>query len=116
MINGHDYSQYVKKTGYGWSRSDLDSAQSTRTKDGRLRRDKLAAKRKLTYSVMGMTRQMLAQLDDDLSQPTFQAAYMDLHGQMTREFYCSSFSASLTTTLRDGPDAWTSDSFTLIEV
>lgn len=73
VINGHDYSKYIKNTGYGWSRNDLDSSETTRVKNGTLRRKNIAAKRKLTYAVMGMTRAQLAQLDDDLSQETFSA-------------------------------------------
>lgn len=116
IINGHDYSKYVKNTGYGWGRNDLDSSQTTRTKDGTLRRDKIGTKRKITYEVMGMTRQQIAQLDDDLSQTTFTATYMDLHGQMTRTFYCANFNAYLTTTKRDDEFAWRSDPFTITEV
>ncbi len=94
----------------------MDSDKSTRTKDGRMRRDKITTKRKVTYEVMGMTRAQLAQLDDDLSQTEFTATYMDLHGQMTRTFYCANFNASLTTTRRDDEFAWRSDPFTLTEV
>lgn len=116
IINGHDYSKYIKKTGYGWSRNDIDGPKATRTKDARMRRDKLATKRKITYEAMGMTRAQLAQLDDDLSQETFSATFMDLHGQMTREFYCSTFEADLNTTRRDNEDTWSSRPFTLTEV
>ncbi|MCI8714306.1 MAG: hypothetical protein HFF66_00725 [Oscillospiraceae bacterium] len=116
IINGHDYSKFIKNTGYGWTRNDLDSDKSTRTKDGRLRRDKIGTKRKITYEVMGMTRQQLAQLDDDLSKDTFSATYMDLHGTATKEFYCSSFGGRLTTTRRDDDTSWQSDPFTIIEV
>lgn len=116
IINGHDYSKFVKNTGYGWGRSDLDSSQTTRTKDGTLRRDKITTKRKVTYEAIGMTRAQLAQLDDDLSQTTFTATYMDLHGQMTRTFYCANFNASLTTTKRDDENSWKSDPFTITEV
>lgn len=116
IINGHDYSKFVTVSGYGWARNDLDSSNTTRTKDGTLRRDKIATKRKMTLEVAGMKRRELAQLDDDLSQSTFTATYMDLHGQMTRTFYCASFSAALTTTKRDDEFTWRSEPFTLTEV
>lgn len=116
IINGHDYSKFIKNTGYGWGRSDIDSSQTTRTKKGDLRRAKICTKRKITYEVMGLKRTELAQLDDDLSQATFTATYMDLHGQMTRTFYCANFSASLTTTKRDDEFTWKSEPFTLTEV
>lgn len=116
IINGHDYSKYVKKSGFGWSRNDLDSDKSTRTKNGTLRRDKIATKRSLSYDIMGMTRDQLAQLDDDLSEPTFSATYEDLHGKMNKTFYCSSFSATLNTTTVEDGNSWTAGTFMIIEV
>lgn len=116
IINGHDYSKHIKNTGYGWSRNDLDSSQTTRTKNGKLRRVKIGTKRKLTYEVMGMSRQELVQLDNDLSKTTFTATYMDLHGQSTKEFYCSSFMANLVTVAGNPDGEWKSEPFSLIEV
>lgn len=114
IINGHDYSCYATQRGYGWSRNDLDSTNSTRgTKNGRMRRDKITTKRKLTFTVRGMTREMLAQLDNDLSAVTFQATYMDLHGQMTREFYCPTFQADM---VSGKHDTWESQPFDITEV
>ena len=115
VINGHDYSPYIERAGYGWSREDLDGENAGRTKDGKMRRDKVAAKRKLSYTLMHMARAQLAQLDTDLSAPTFTAAYLDLHGRQTRTFYSSSFSC----TLQDasfGDGEWNGASFNLIEV
>lgn len=115
-INGHDYSRFVEASGYGWSREDLDSEKTTRTKDGRMRRDKITTKRKLSYSLFHMTREQLSQLDDDLSPATFSVTYFDLHGSMTKEFYCSSFSATLDTAYSEDGTAWSGASFNLIEV
>lgn len=116
IINGNDYSRYVEGKGYGWTRNDLDTENTLRTKDGKLRRDKITTKRTVSFKMMNMTRTQLAQLDDDLSQPTFQASYLDLHGMQTREFYCSSFTATLTD-IQDGRfETWEGASFTMIEV
>lgn len=115
VINGHDYSKYVKRKGVGWSRNDLDSEKTTRTKDGNLRRDKIGTKRKMSYSMMNMERELLAQLDDDLSASTFTAKYMDLHGIQSRTFYCSSFQATLEE-IQDGVAQWGDASFNMIEV
>ena len=115
IINGHDYSRFIQRKGYGWSREDLDSENTQRTKGGKLRRDKIATKRKLSYTLMKMTREQFAQLDNDLSSPTFSATYLDLHGQQTRTFYCSSFSAALVEAAgREGQ--WDEASFNMIEV
>lgn len=116
IINGHDYSKFVLQNGYGWARNDLDSDKSTRTKDGTMRRVKITEKRKLSYTLYGMTREQLAQLDDDLRQTTFTATFMDLHGKMTRKFYCSGISASLNTTKNSGANSWTVEKFDITEV
>ena len=60
ILNGHDYSPYIERAGYGWSREDLDSENTGRTKDGKMRRDKGATKRKLSYTLLHMTRAPLA--------------------------------------------------------
>lgn len=114
-INGHDYSQYVESKGYGWSRNDLDSENTTRTKDGKMRRDKITTKRKCSFTLWGMTRELLAQLDDDLSAATFSATYLDLHGVQTRTFYCSSFSVTCAECV-DGESDWEEATFNMTEV
>ena len=115
IINNHDYSKYVISKGYTWSREDLDSEKSTRTKDGVMHRDRITTKRKLQYDVRGMNRELLEQLDDDLSQVTFSVTYTDLHGAQTRNFYCSSFSAAM---VNDNDDSysWEASSFSITEV
>lgn len=115
IINGHDYSRYIERQGYGWSREDLDGENTGRTKDGKMRRDKITTKRKLSYSMVNMSRALLAQLDNDLSAPTFSATYLDLHGKQTRTFYSSSFSCTLNE-LYGEDGQWGEASFNLIEV
>lgn len=117
IINGHDYSKHIQRGGYGWSREDLDSENTIRTKDGRLRRDKIGTKRKLSYTTMDtMSREQLAQLDNDLSNPTFIATYLDLHGKQTRLFYCSSFSTKMVEVQDSKHEMWEKASFNMIEV
>lgn len=111
----HDYSRFIKRKGCGWSRDDLDSENTVRPKNGRLRRDKITEKRNLSYDVMNMKRAELAQLDDDLSQPTFTATFLDLHGKQTREFYCSSFKATLGE-ITDEDGQWEDATFNMHEV
>ena len=41
IINGTDYSDAIATKGYGWSRNDLDSDNTTRTKDGKCAATKL---------------------------------------------------------------------------
>lgn len=115
IINGHDYSRYVERKGVAWERNDLDGDDSGRTMDGLMHRAKITTKRKLGYKLMHMTRQLMAQLDDDLSEETFSATYLDLHGKQTRTFYCTSFKATTAEVLNEDGD-WEEASFNMIEV
>lgn len=115
VINGHDYSRFIENKGVGWSRNDLDSDKTTRTKAGTMRRFKITTKRKMSFTLFGMTSEELAQLDNDLSQSTFSAKYLDLHGVMTKTFYCSSFSATLSEVQRGNP-VWEGATFSMTEV
>lgn len=114
IINGHDWSSLIQGKGYGWTRNDLDSSQTKRPKNGVMRRDKIGAKRKLSFTTMPAPRETLAQLDDDLSQTFFDATYLDLHGVMTRTFYCTSFETSLEEAAGEHED-WSSATFNMIE-
>jgi len=62
IINGHDYSRFVERKGLAWSRNDLDSDKTTRTKDGKMRRDKVCTKRKNSYTLINMTQPELAKV------------------------------------------------------
>ena len=64
---------------------------------------------------MNMTQEELAQLDTDLSAATFTAKYLDLHGVMTKTFYCSSFAATLASA-SDTESEWDGASFSMTEV
>lgn len=114
-IGGVDYSAHIEAKGIGWSRNDVDSEKTKRVKSGTLRRDKITTKRKLSYKLIHMTREQLAALDDALSEPTFSATYMDLHGQQTRKFYCSSFSATQDSAYSEDGE-WSGAAFDMIEV
>ncbi len=114
IINDHDWSALVQRKGYGWTRNDLDSGQTGRPKNGVMRRNKIGTKRKLSFTTMPAARETLAQLDDDLSAKFFDATYLDLHGVMTRTFYCTSFETTLAEAA-DGREDWESASFNIIE-
>lgn len=116
IINAHDYTTWVADDGFEWSRDDLDSEKTTRTKDGKMRRDKITEKRNLTYTMRPMPEKLAAQLDTDLHTPTFSVKYHDLHGDETRQFYCSQFPAKLRQ-VTDGKNLmWDGISFNLHEI
>lgn len=115
-INGHDYTRYVADGGYDWSRDDLDSEKTKRVRSGKLRRDKITEKRNLTFKMLAMPDALAAQLDTDLHAPTFDVRYRDLHGEQTREFYCSQFPAKLRQVIDGGSLMWDGISFSLHEI
>lgn len=110
-----DMSKYVERKGLAWQRNDIDSTKTTRTKDGKLRRDKITDKRTIGYTLANVPEDKLAALDTALSASTFSATYQDLHGVQTRTFYCSSFKATLAAAYDSG-SVWEGAEFTMIEV
>ena len=116
IINGHDYSTWIADDGYSWSRDDLDSENTVRVKSGKMRRDKITEKRNLTFRMRPMPEPLAAQLDTDLHTATFYAMYHDLHGDQTREFYCSQFPANLRQIIDESNLMWGGISFNLHEI
>ncbi len=116
VINGHDYTRWIEDDGYDWSRDDIDSEKTVRTKDGKMRRDKITEKRNLSYNMLPMPQDIAAQLDTDLHDPEFSATYQDLHGQQTRKFYCSKFPGKLRQVIDEGHLMWQGISFNLHEI
>ena len=116
VINGHDYTRWIEDDGYTWSRDDIDSEKTVRVKTGEMRRDKITEKRNLTFKMLPMPEALAAQLDTDLHAATFNVKYRDLHGEQTREFYCSQFPAKLRQVVDKGNLLWDGISFNLHEI
>ena len=116
VINGHDYTRWVTADGYDWSRDDLDSEKTVRVKTGNMRRDKVTEKRNLTYQMRPMPEELAAQLDTDLHAAQFSVRYHDLHGDQTRQFYCSKFPARLQQVVKEDKLMWAGISFSLHEI
>lgn len=116
IINGHDYSRFVADSGFSWSRDDLDTEKSVRTKDGRMRRDRITEKRNLSYTMLPMPEDQAARLDTDLTGAEFTVRYHDMHGEQQRSFYCSQFSGGLHQITGGGQLLWEGISFKLHEI
>lgn len=115
IINGHDYSHYIVSKGVSWTRNSMDSEKSNRNvMTGRMNRYPIADKRTVSYTLMDLSREELAQLDSDLSATFFTATYLDLHGVTTKDFYCTSFKAT-TDVVHEDDSTWCDASFTMIE-
>lgn len=116
VINGHDYSRWIEDGGYSWSRDDLDSENTRRSKAGKMRRHKITEKRNMTFTMIPMPESLAAQLDTDLHRATFYVTYHDLHGDQTREFYCSQFPANLRQVIDENNMRWDGISFSIHEI
>jgi len=114
IIGGVDYSKHIERQGMTWTRNDIDTDKTVRTKDGKIRRDKIGTKRKLSFKLIRMTRQQLAALDDALSETFYDATYMDLHGIQTRRFYTSEFTSTLES-MYSADGEWGEAEFNMIE-
>ena len=114
-IGEHDWSYLIESRGYGWKRNDLDDESTTRTKQGKMRRKKVAEKLTLTYKTLSASREEFAALNADLQQPTFSATVLGLGGPVEKDFYCTSFSTTLIG-IFNGKEMWDGAEFTLIEV
>ena len=118
VIEGTDYTPFIRRAGLSWSRNDLDSEKTIRLKNTKIRRVKLGTKRKVSFELRGtasdLTREMLADLDTKLSRTIYSATYLDLHGVQTRRFYTSSFSVTLEEAGENG-SVWNGAAFDMIE-
>jgi len=114
IINGVDYSKHIECKGLSWTRNDIDTEKTVRTKDGKIRRDKIGTKRKLSFKLIHMTRGQLEALDDALSATFYSATYMDLHGIQTRRFYTTELSSTLES-MYSNDGEWGSAAFNMIE-
>ena len=115
IINGHNYTKWVKKGGFKWSRNDVDSKKSVRVIAGAtMRRDKLGTKRKLSWTMLRMPEDMAAQLDSDLSADFYQATIRDMHGESSITAYTTSVSAELAEDT-DDQRYWDNFTFDMIE-
>lgn len=116
MDEWHDYTPYIKRGGFTYSRNDLDSEQTKRTKDGTLRRKKITEKLKFPFTIRSIPREILAQLDTDLRQETFEFIYYGIHGEGQSVFYCSSFEVTLEEVTQDGKsELWNETTFNVTE-
>ena len=118
MVGDEDFSDIVAAGGIKWSRNDIDSAKTSRSKlDAKMHRKRLAIKRKLSVSCMRMGVDRMKALNAAIMPETVSVTFLDpIAGEhITRTFYGSTVEA--TTQITVGDDVyWDGTSFNLIEV
>lgn len=117
-VGDKDFSDIVGAGGIKWSRNDIDSAKTGRSKlDAQMHRKRLAIKRKLSVSCLSMGISRMKELNAAIMPETVSVTFLDpIAGEpITRTFYGSTVEA--TTLITVGDDVrWDSTSFNLIEV
>lgn len=116
-VGDTDFSHLLMESAIRWSRNDIDTEKTGRSKmDGKMYRKRLAIKRKLQISCRRMDTTTMIALNKALLPETIQVTFLDaVEGQVTKTFYGSSVEAA-TMMMIDDETYWEDCSFNLIEV
>lgn len=116
-INGVDITDYIAFRGLKWQRSDIDAAESGRTMDGTMRRQRVAKKRRLDVTCRPLKESEVATVLSLIDPEWVTVQYFDpQEGQMvTRTMYSNNYPASFLIHRVNGEDLWDGITFPLIE-
>lgn len=117
-IGDKDFTRFLTEGGLKWSRNDIDSELTKRSKlTAKMYRKRLAVKRKLSVSCKRMTTAEVKELNQAILPEKISVTYLDpLEGQVvTKEFYGSSVDATTQITMGD-ETYWDGVSFNIIEM
>lgn len=120
IINGHDYTRYVKqKTGLSWQRDNTNDKDAGRDGSETMHTNVTSHQRSLKMKLGPMPFSVAQQLERDLQGDDFGVSvrYPDLfNGICTRRFYNTSISAAEEQFMEDGEIVVDNVSFTLISI
>lgn len=115
-LDNVDFSNLLEEGGIKWSRNDLDSDATGRDLTGRMRRKRIATKRKLGFTCLRMDTETMMRLNEALMPQTVKVTYLDpIDGISTRTFYGSTVEAT-TQIVINGETYWEGTAFSLIEM
>ena len=103
-IGDKDFTRLLTEGGLKWSRNDIDSELTKRSKlTAKMYRKRLAVKRKLSVSCKRMTTAEVKELNQAILPEKISVTYLDpLEGQVvTKDFYGSSADATTQITMGD---------------
>ena len=117
-VGDKDLTSLLAEGGLKWSRNDIDSELTKRSKlTAKMYRKRLAVKRKLSVSCKRMTTAEVKELNQAILPEKISVTYLDpLEGQVvTKDFYGSSVDA--TTQISIGDETyWDGVGFNIIEM
>lgn len=116
-VGSTDISGYIAAGGFKWSKNDIDASGSGRSKDGAMRRKRVASKHKLQVTCRPLSGPQLASLVSALSPETVSVEYLNPASATTRTatFYGSSVNAATVMDLGDDV-RYDNVTFDLVEV
>lgn len=117
-VGDKDLTHLLVEGGLKWSRNDIDSELTKRSKlTAKMYRKRLAVKRKLSVSCRRMTTAEIKELNQAILPEKISVTYLDpLEGQVvTKDFYGSSVDATTQITMGD-ETYWDGVSFNIIEM
>lgn len=117
-VGDKDLTSLLVEGGLKWSRNDIDSELTKRSKlTAKMYRKRLAVKRKLSVTCKRMTTAEVKELNQAILPEKISVTYLDpLEGQVvTKDFYGSSVDATTQITIGDEV-YWDGVSFNIIEM
>lgn len=118
IINGYDFSGYIKPGGYQWKRNDIDSDKAGRvTMEMKMYRDRRAMKSELTIECRPLTGAEAKRLLLAIEPEFVTISYLHpAHGRQDNvEFYSNNVPASYMFRKPDGTLWWDGIKFPLVE-
>lgn len=116
-IDGVDIAPYIARQGIKWQRSDVDAPGSGRTLDGKLRRNRVASKRRLDVKCRPLRTAEAAIVLSAIMPEWVTVEYTDPQegAVVTRKMYANNNPASFAMIGPDGTEWWDGIEFPLTE-
>lgn len=115
-IDGVDFTKYIKSSGMGWDKNDIDASGSGRNKTGLMKRKRVTSKRKLKVTCMTLTQDMIMTLAAALDHETITVQYLDAQLGLTEKTFYGSSISSTTQISQNNEVLWEGTTFNLTEV
>lgn len=115
-IDGKDLLPFVAEGGFKVQRNDLESADSGRTMDGIMHRNRVSIKKRIDVTCKDLTTIETRFLLNLILPEWVTVTYTDpQEGEVTKTMYSNNIPASVARVSEDGFEVWTGISFPLIE-
>ena len=115
-IGSGDFTGYIAKDGFNWSRNDLDGPNTGRALDGNLIRDRVATKIRLDITCRPLKSSEVRNLLNAIYPEFVTVRYDDpMQGYVSKTMYANNNKVKFGTKYTDGEEVWVDITFPLIE-